>query len=81
MQFGKVTKEDHYYKGKVVNSYHFIEQSIAIENNQQLFAEYLKAADYVLKGQSTEVDFKIMADPITHKLKRVVVKHQVPIDE
>ena len=81
MQFGKVTSEDHYYKGKVVNSYRFIEQSIAVENNQQLFAEYLKAADYILKGESTEVDFKIIADPATHKLKRVVVKHQITIDE
>jgi hypothetical protein len=81
MQFGKVITEKHVYKGKVVNEYCFNEQSIAVDNATELYAEIMKAVDFVLKGQSSEVDFAIKADPTTHKLKRIVIKRQVPIDE
>lgn len=81
MQFGIITKADHYYKGQVVQTYQHIEQSIAVDNHQELLAEFLKATELILGGKSTEVDFKIVADPKTYKLRRVVKKYQVPIDE
>jgi hypothetical protein len=80
MQFGIVTKSDHYYKGKVVQTFQHIEQSIAVDNHQELLAEFLKASELILSGQSSEVDFKMIADPKTMKLRRVVKKYQLPID-
>lgn len=81
MQYGKVTKEEHWYKGKVVKTYNHVEQSIAVETPQELLAEYLKASELVLSGHSDEVSFKIIADPITHKLRRIVKKYAIAIDE
>ena len=80
VQYGKETTERHYYKGQVVKTYNHIEQSIAVDTHQELLAEYLKAAQLVLTGQSSEVEFKIIADPQTFKLRRVVKKYSVPID-
>lgn len=81
MQYGKLTREDHYSKGKIVRSYQHVEQSIEVTDKQSLLAEYLKAAELVLSGRSCEVEFKIIADPSTLKLRRVVKRYRLPIDE